>query len=381
MSTHNGQHGHLGPLAGLLAALLLAGCATTQEPAPVAEPAPAPEPKAEAPNPPPPPPAPAPKVKPAAPMTYVVQKGDTLWDISKKFLDDPWYWPEIWVENPHIKNPHLIYPGDVLTLYFVNGRPRVKVTGGPRVTGLPTVKLEPRVRTSPIGSEDLTIPVRTVQQFLIRPQVLPREQIEAAPYIVGTQEGRLIYGEGYIVYVRGLGDARVNDLYEVYHPGRMLRDPETGKEYGQETFYVASAVVVAAGDPATVKLSGTKREALRGDFLLPVDHNDEESNFYPKAPPAGTEGHVVALFNALSKVGQHQVVTLNLGANQGIERGHVFVLYNRGNTIRDRNGERVELPPVKAGLGLVFRVLDDVSYALVLDSTLPVGVGDLARAP
>jgi len=211
-------------LGGILA-LFITGCATTPEPEP--EPVVEPEPVSE--------PAPAPVeepeivIKPSAPETYIVVKGDTLWDISTKFLRDPWYWPEIWYGNPQIANPHLIYPGDVITLYYVGGKPRLAVNGGPRVEGLPSNKLEPQIRRESIGADDFVIPIQAIQSFLIRPDVLDKKTIDDAPYIFGTQEGRLIYGTGYTVYAHDMPDAKVGDQYDVYHPNKELRDPETGK--------------------------------------------------------------------------------------------------------------------------------------------------------
>ena len=363
-------------LGGILA-LFITGCATTPEPEP--EPVVEPEPVSE--------PAPAPVeepeivIKPSAPETYIVVKGDTLWDISMKFLRDPWYWPEIWYENPQIANPHLIYPGDVITLYYVGGKPRLAVNGGPRVEGLPSNKLEPQIRREPIDTDDLVIPIQAIQSFLIRPDVLDKKTIDDAPYIFGTQEGRLIYGTGYTVYAHDMPDAKVGDQYDVYHPNKELRDPETGKLLGIETLYAGTGEVTRSGDPATLLLTNMLREGLPRDILLPIDRIDQDRNFYPHAPDEGTEGKIISLHKALVQVGQYQVAVIDLGLKDNIEKGHVFVVYQRGTTIREGGGKTTKLPDERSGLMMIFRVLDNVSYGLVMDSVVPMKINDIVKAP
>jgi hypothetical protein len=363
-------------LGGILA-LFITGCASTPEPQP--EPVAEPEPVSE--------PAPAPVeepeivIKPSAPETYIVVKGDTLWDISSKFLRDPWYWPEIWYENPQIANPHLIFPGDVITLYYVGGKPRLAVNGGPRVEGLPSNKLEPQIRREAIDTDDLVIPIQAIQSFLIRPDVLDKQTIDNAPYIFGTQEGRLIYGTGYTVYAHNMPDAKVGDQYDVYHPNKELRDPQTGELLGIETLYAGSAEVTRSGEPATLLLTKMLREGLPKDILLPVDQVDQDRNFYPHAPDEGTEGKIVSLHKALVQVGQYQVAVIDLGANDNIEKGHVFVVYSRGSKIREEGGRTTQLPDEKSGLMMIFRVMDDVSYGLVMDSVRPMKINDIVKAP
>ncbi len=373
----------------MILTLLVSGCATTTEPEPM--PVAEPEPVVEEPAPvaaPAPEPEPEIVIKPSAPETYVVVKGDTLWDISTMYLQDPWYWPEIWHANPQIANPHLIFPGDVITLYYVGGKPRLTVDGGPRIEGLPTNKLEPQIRTSDLSTDDLVIPVQSVQSFIIRPDVLDEKSVNGAPYIVGTQEGRLIYGEGYTVYVKGLEDAKPNDQFDIYHPNKKLYDPDTGKVLGIETLYVGSAVVLAGGEPATVKLSKMTREALRNDILFPSDDFNQDRNFMPHPPPEGMSAKIISLHKALVQVGQYQVAVIDVGAKDGVEKGHVFVTYRKGSVVAEgprsnRLGaySKTQLPDEKSGLMMIFRVLDEVSYGLMMDSLIPVRIGDLAKAP
>lgn len=380
MIKYNKDQGFTTLALGVILALFISGCASTSEPEPM--------PVEEEPQAAPPAPAPAPVeeepeivIKPSAPETYIVQKGDTLWDISTKFLRDPWFWPEIWYENPQIENPHLIFPGDEITLYYVGGKPRLAVNGGPRVTGLPTVKVKPQIRTEEFDESDLSIPVQMIQNFAVRPQVLDEATIKASPYIFGTQEGRLAYATGYTVYAHKMPDAKPNERYEVYHPNKKLRDPETGKVLGFETIYVGSAVVKAGGDPATLELVDMLREGLRGDILLPIEKLDLDTrDFFPRAPKPGLEGKVISLHKALFQIGQHQVGVIDLGAKDGIERGHIFVTYRRGSKVREEGGY-TQLPNEKSGLMMVYRVLDNVSYGLVMDSVLPLRINDVVKAP
>lgn len=374
------------PYALSILALIGSGCATTPQPAP--EPAAPPVQDAA-----PPPAAPAPKpvpqaaVKPSAPERYVVKKGDTLWDIATTFLKDPWYWPEIWHVNPQIANPHLIYPGDVITLYYIDGRPYLSVNGGPRVAapaGIPTERISPQVRIEPLDRQAAEIPIQAINSFIVRPRVVSKELLEEAPYIVDSEDERLIYGAGDRVYVRGLERDPQTARYSVFRPGDALRDPNTGELLGYEAIHVGEANLVAYGRPSTVVLTDTVREALRGDRLLPVeDHLDR--SFVPHAPSLERDGEVISLFDAISQIGQNQVAVINLGARDGIEPGHVLAVYQAGRSVRDPYApaarRELTLPEERIGVMMVFRSFDKVSYALVMESLRPVQVGDAARQP
>jgi hypothetical protein len=321
-------------------------------------------------------------VQPAAPLEYVVQKGDTLWDIATTFLADPWFWPEIWHVNPQVANPHLIYPGDVLTLYFVGGRPYVTVTGGPRV--LDAEKLSPQIRSTPLELDQDFLPVETIASFLIRPRVIDKETYEQAPYILDSQDERLIYGGGDRVYVRGIDEPVPGQRFSVFRQGDALRDPETGEVLGYEAIHIAEADVTRAGDPATVVLNASVREAFRGDRLLPLDPADADRSFVPHAPDFDADGTVISLFDALFQVGTNQVAVINLGTKDGMEKGHVLAIHQSGRTVVDRIGgsrEKVTLPEERAGVMLVFRTFDEVSYGLVMDATRPIALGDAVRNP
>ena len=317
-----------------------------------------------------------------APGEYIVKKGDTLWDISARFLADPWYWPELWHANPNIRNPHLIYPGDVISLYYVNGQPRLGINRTPSGSA----RLKPRVRTTTLDGDNSGIPINALRPFLIRPQIIAEEQLKAAPHILGSSEHRLIYGAGDRVYVRNLHDNAVGKRYSVFRPGEVLRDPVTHEKLGYQALYAGDATVEASGQPTTVTLHKTVREVLRGDRLLPLDSGATGMHFWPHAPTQPVDGRVVGLFDVIDQAAQYQPVALNVGKRNGVEPGHVFVIEQQGVVVRDLyhgkdQSTEVELPTETTGLAMVFRTFDKISYALIMKSTRPVRIGDLVRRP
>ena len=319
----------------------------------------------------------------SAPEQYTVVPGDTLWDLSNRFLVQPWYWPEIWYVNPQIQNPHLIYPGDVITLFYVGGKPYLTVGGGPRIAG--AERLSPKIRSADIDAGTYGIPIQAIQQFIIRPQVVSEEVLDAAPYIVGSQEQRLAYGSGDRVYVRGL-DLNTQDKYTVFRPGDAFYDPETEELLGYEAIMVGDGEIIRLEDPATFDLSETKREALRGDRLLPINFKDIDTEFVPHAPNDQVHGYIISLFDAITQVGTFQVITLNLGDRNGIEKGHVLAVNQAGRVIADpfeKPGSLVDvqLPEETAGVAMVFRTYEKVSYALIMETTRPIQIGDAVVNP
>lgn len=367
------------------------------------------------------------------PETYVVQRGDTLWDISGRFLSEPWRWPDIWHANPQIDNPHLIYPGDEVYLAYQDGRPVLSVRrGGAR----PLVKLSPTVREVPL--EDLavpTIPIDAIQQFLLRPRVIGAAELEEAAYVVSLGKERLVGGAGQRLYARGLGDETQN-RYTVYRQGEPYLDPDNLEEVlGYEALHIADAVLEKVGDPATMVIASSKREVLAGDRLLPVTEEPLDSHFFPREPDAPVDGRIISVIDGVNQIGQHQVVVLNVGTNDGIDVGHVMAVYQAGEIIDDpyiirppraqtayieldpekqggldgfsiaadrlvreishftsetitsfidpthNDVEQIALPDEKAGHVMVFRPYDDISYALVVDATRPMHIHDAVRNP
>jgi len=319
----------------------------------------------------------------AAPEAYTVQEGDTLWDISNRFLVQPWFWPEIWHLNPQINNPHLIYPGDVLNVFYVDGKRYLTVGGGPRIAG--AERLSPKIRSEDINAQSFGIPIQAIQQFIIRPRVLSEDVIAQAPYIVGSQEERLAFGSGDRVYVRGFAQDPVVK-YTVFRQGDEFIDPESSEILGYEAIYVGDGEIIRDGDPATFDLAQTKREALRGDRLFPSDFGDQDTEFVPHAPDADTHARVISLSDAIAQIGSFQVLTLNVGDRDGIEKGHVLALKQAGRDVLDPfekpgSVKRIQLPEERVGIAMVFRTFDKVSYALVMETTHPIQIGDAAVTP
>ena len=326
-------------------------------------------------------PTPPPALNPRHPDTYVVQKGDTLWDIAAMFLRDPWYWPEIWQINPQIENPHLIFPGDVLTLaYLDNGRPVVQVERG----GGTTERLSPRVRTEPLEEAIPTIPYEVLASFLSRPVLLEKEQLENLPYIVANREG-LMGSSGRDVYARGT-NAAVGAVYNVVHAGDELVDPDDKTVLGYEGIYVGRGRIARSGDPATVHLLESTREALKGDYLL-EEQQVPPFNFLPRPPERDVEGRIISVVDGVSLIGSYQIVVINRGMRDGLEPGHVLRVFQTGQTIRDDVGKRlgrgrkVRLPDEPAGTMMVFRTFDRMSYGLIMEATNAISVLDTVRNP
>ena len=328
-------------------------------------------------------------VKPSHPVRYTVRKGDTLWDIASMFLRDPWVWPEIWAVNPAIENPHLIYPGDTITLMYAGDEPRLVVerpsTGA---TGDDYVKLEPQVREQPIGDAVPAIPADAIRQFLNRPRVVTQAEIDDAPYIVGNYEGRLISGAGNDVFARGFPDGGPDaERYNVYRPGDALRDPVTNEILGYEAIYTGKAALRATGDPARLHLTQSTREILRGDRLMSADRQMTRSQYFPQVPDQRVEAQIIKLFDAISQVGTNQVVVLNYGTRDGAAVSQVLEIMQSGGTVSDpyasgEDGEeRVELPPQRVGALMIFRAFDRVSYALILEAEQAIQRFDTVKTP
>lgn len=323
-----------------------------------------------------------PVLNPRHPDTYVVQPGDTLWDIAAMFLRDPWYWPEIWQINPQIANPHLIYPGDVLSLaYLDNGRP-VVVREGPAGN---TVRLSPRVRAEPLEEAIPTIPLETLRAFLSRPSVLAESEIEQLPYIVAYRDA-VMGAAGNDVYTRGTaGD--VGTTYNILHLGDALVDPDDNDVIGYAGIYVGQGTLRRTGDPGTLRLTDTAREALVGDYLM-IEPESFPANFLPRPPAGNLDGQIISVLDGLSLIGQYQVVVINRGSRHGLEPGHVLRAFRSGEEITDpvarevrSRREKVRLPDEPAGTIMVFRTFDRMSYALVMAATAEIHVLDHVRNP
>ena len=310
-----------------------------------------------------------------APNEYVVQVGDTLWDIAGTFLRDPWFWPEIWYVNPDIENPHLIYPGDVLGLVYIDGEPRITNVRAS------TYRLSPQARVTPLTESITSIPFEDVQAFLSSGVILEKRQADALPYMLETRGDHMIASAGNEIYVRGIGPNAPGARYSVVHVGDPLYDPDDNRLIGYQGIEVAMGSLRRGGDPATVALTDSSREAVPGDRLLP-EAVDIPLNFFPRSPSTAIDGRIISVVNGVTQIGQYQVVVMNRGTNHGLAVGDVLSVWQAGQKVEDRfGGGTVRLPDEEAGTVMVFKIYDRISYGLVMEATEALHVYDAVRNP
>ena len=333
---------------------------------------------------------------PNAPDSHTVQPGDTLWAISGLFLKTPWRWPELWGMNlQQIRNPHLIYPGQVLVLEKLNGRATLRVANGEAGAPTNTVRLSPRVRSELLDNGAIAaIPLNLIGPFLNEAVVFNTNELDTAPRIVAAQEDRVMMGRGDTAYVRGdLGGARDFRIFRQLVP---LRDPITREVLGFEGRYVGTAEFTRAGEtqlasaggagvvvPDTFRITSARMESQVGDRLSPVPMQELVA-YVPRPPASPVDGRIVAIYGDGLRAGQNQVVSINKGARDGMERGHVLALWRAGAAAVDTTGatrQNIRLPDEKHGMLFVFRTFERVSYALILNVQEPVRAGDRFTQP
>jgi hypothetical protein len=318
-------------------------------------------------------------LNPDHPDSYVVVKGDTLWDISSMFLRDPWLWPEIWYVNPQIANPHLIYPGDILTLVYVDGKPQLRMS-----RGYPTVNMSPQIREESLDKAIPTIPIDSIKQFLTRAIVVGENELESAPYVLQSAGEHVVTGAGDRVYVRGI-EGDTEPLWDIYEPGPAYIDPDTDEVLGYQALYVGTGPVQQLGDPATLLLTETTREVRVGDRLLPMRRSGSVTHFQPHAAPAGTEGRIISVIDGVREIGQYNVVAINRGTREGMETGHVLKIYQSGKIVRDeisgKRNDKVKLPDEEAGVLMIFSAFEKVSLGLVMEAHRAIHINDIVRTP
>ncbi len=332
-----------------------------------------------------------PVLAPNAPDSYVVKRGDTLWAISKVFLRDPWYWPEIWQVNPQIKNPHLIYPGDTLRLVFIDGRPHIVLQRSLERGN--DLRIEPRVRSQSLESSITTIPYEAVAAFMSKPSVLSKEQIKTAPYVLATRDQHVVMAEGDPVYARGFRPAAVaGAYYYLVRVGEPLIDPDDDHLLGYNGVYTGSGHIVRTGDPATLLMTDSTRETYPGDKLI-AGGVDVSLDFMPSPPKMRTDGRIIAVNDGVSVIGQYQVVAINRGSRDGLVPGNVLAVLAGGEEVLDTEshgyldgishfgGHHVDLPEERSGTFMVFKTFERLSYGLILEATDIIQVGDTVTSP
>jgi LysM repeat protein len=318
-------------------------------------------------------------LNPESPTSYTVQPGDTLWDIAARFLRDPWRWSEVWQANPQVENPNLLYPGDTITLAAdqQGGQPALRIH-----RDRPIVKLSPGVRVIPLPKPVPTVPIDAVRPFLLYPLVVNKRELDRAAYVLANADGRLISGTGDKVYAKGL-DIFDQTGFSVFRPGPALEDYGSSRVLGYEATHVADTELLEDGERvATLGVREAVLEIHPGDRVLPASDEEFEQNFLPRAPAMPIEGRVIALPGNTSRVGRYQVVVVNLGHDDGIAVGDVLAVYQTGIEAPDPHGYRaVALPDERAGLVMVFRTFDRVSYALVMQAVREVRLHDVVTNP
>lgn len=371
-----------------------------------------------------------------APEKYVVVKGDTLWDISARFLKDPWLWPQIWgLNRGEIKDPHWIYPGDLIVLDRTGSEPRLSLVKGDK-REMSTIRLAPGVRATEIGDDAIpAIPIRIIHPFLSQPRVVAKGALTDAPFILGTNAERVVLGAGDDAFATGgpAGTTRWN----VLRPGRALNDPETGETLGYEVEYLGDARTVAEGAPQKIRITQSVQEILPRDKLLAADETTTYE-YMPHAPAGRIAARIISAYGSVADSGSYQTVVLNRGSRDGLEPGHVLAVYREGQAVQLTRAEKkrmawvsrkvdgasgegawlyndvrclkedgavrydqgadprdsfrktclgtdddrtVKLPDARSGLVMVYRVYDRVAYALIMQSDGPVYLLDTARNP
>ncbi|MFO1465054.1 MAG: LysM peptidoglycan-binding domain-containing protein [Steroidobacteraceae bacterium] len=331
-------------------------------------------------------PAAGPVLAPGAPESYVVKRGDTLWGISKMFLRDPWYWPEIWHANPQIQNPHLIYPGDTLRLVYIDGQPHVTLERGD------AARVQPRVRSQPLEDAIRAIPYEIIAAFMSKPSVITKEDIKKAPYVLASRDRHVVMAEGNTVYARGFdAPAEVGSHYNIVRVGEKLRDPDGGDVIGYDGIFTAAGKVTRGGDPTTLLLTESGRETLAGDKLF-SGSVDVPLDFVPSAPKIKVDGQIISVHDGVEMIGQYQVVVINRGARHGLVPGNVLGIYRLGEVVPDREKNRlvhnltvfaknVRLPEERTGTFMVFKTFDRISYGLVMEAKNTIKVLDKIKNP
>ncbi len=324
-----------------------------------------------------------PELRSDAPDRHVVVKGDTLWDISGKFFKDPWKWPYIWGMNKDtIKDPHWIYPGDIIILDRTTGTLRIGQAGEGQGTGTAgnVVKLSPKAREGHSTQDAVSsIPASAIAPFLSQPLAIEEDAFKDAPTLIGAREGRVILSSHDIGFAKGLTRDK-GSKWQIYRSGKTFTDPDTEEVLGIEAIYLGDAEVTAFADVSTIAITRSELEIHKGDRLVAPSGTAAVNTYLPRAPGGNISARVISVYGGVSQAGQNTVITLSKGKRDGLESGHVLALYRKGENVKNED-EKFTLPDDRYGLVFVFRVFDKVSYALVMQTRLPVELLDRAQTP
>jgi hypothetical protein len=332
-----------------------------------------------------------------APDQHTVVKGDTLWDISGKFLEKPWCWPTVWGMNrEEIRNPHWIYPGQIIWFDRAAGRLRLgnKIDANSGVNDPSLLKLSPQLRMQGLGKDAVqSIPSGDIEPFLTQPLIIENDELKNAPRIIATQDGHVFLGKDDRAYVRG--DLKDGTSFQVFRPGKPLKDPITKDIIGYEAFYLGTLKLAAAAkgtpgnDVHTFVVASAKEEMGKGDLMMQAPPTPMQ-NYVPHPPEQKVVSRVVAIYGGVTHAGQNQVISINRGKLDGLDVGSVLQLYHAGETVSDPGASKgwlgmgdpkVKLPDEEVGSLFIFRVFKHVSYGLIMQVRAPVKVGDLAQSP
>ncbi|NOU41471.1 MAG: LysM peptidoglycan-binding domain-containing protein [Methylotenera sp.] len=364
-------------------------------------------------------------LKPNHPDRHVVVKGDTLWGISGKFLKDPWLWPKVWQLNrAQIKNPHLIYPGDVVFLDMSSGKPELKLLRE-------TITLQPGAVIEPLEKTAIsTIPLNVIAPFLSQPLIIEKDQLAESPRIIAGQDNRVVLSPGTRVYINKIEEGDGLNWF-VYRPGNDLVDPDSKEVLGVEATYLGDARVTKYGEPASADITKAKEEIFTKDRLVPSG-DEVIANFVPHAPDTEITGRIIKIYGGVAEAGPQSIVSISRGSADGIEVGHVLAISRYGRVIKDPEPQKesdeqkqakanakpklkelnfdvsrdadgkpvvnfekksentsglvlepgmIKLPDERVGLLMVFRVFDRVSYGLIMQASEPVNTLDTVKTP
>ncbi len=319
------------------------------------------------------------QIKSSHPDRYVVQEGDTLWAISGRFLENPWQWPQIWDYNQQIKNPHLIFPGDVLTLVWVNGKPQIQVNRGKLAS---TIKLSPYVRKTPIDNAITTIPLEAVKPFVQMHRFIQPKSLKKAPYVVGGADSRVLMGKDSKLYARGKFEEEVK-RYFVFREGKFYKHPQTREKLGLHVQQIGEVSLLnRKDDVATFYVENARTGILKGDYLLPANEDSLQAFFQPKPVVDDINATIMDVEKGVLNVGLFDVVLIDAGTREGVEVGSVFAVKKHGDRIIDPvKNKWLELPDELAGTLMVFKTFEKISYGLVMSAARPLSVGDKLAAP